>query len=352
MTEQTPGRRGSRKLWISAAQYGITVLILGYLFYGAAQDESFSRLQDQATQWQMSNWLLLGGAFVVGLGAVAPTFFRWWAMVRALDLPFRLQDAFRLGFVGFLFNFLTLGVVGGDSLKAYFIAQQQSGRKTEAVSTVNADRLMGLYALAIVAALALLGVDVVDEKVRVVLQGTLGFLLLGGVAGLVFIFWGGRLQQPDLAQLSESDTVGQRIVTALLLYRSKLGRLAALLTLSLLTHVLFAVCVFMIACGLGGDHPSWGQHVVMVAIANVAGSIPLPGGLGGFEYGLDFLYRRVANVQDSQGFVVALGFRLVTLGIALVGVFYYLAGRREMNRLMQAAEAAEVTSQPAATVVE
>ncbi|MCP4813326.1 MAG: hypothetical protein GY888_12500, partial [Planctomycetaceae bacterium] len=166
---------------------------------------------------------------------------------------------------------------------------------------------------------------------------------------LVFIFWGGRLQQPDLAQLSESDTVGQRIVTALLLYRSKLGRLAALLTLSLLTHVLFAVCVFMIACGLGGDHPSWGQHVVMVAIANVAGSIPLPGGLGGFEYGLDFLYRRVANVQDSQGFVVALGFRLVTLGIALVGVFYYLAGRREMNRLMQAAEEA---SQPTATVVE
>ncbi|MCP4816071.1 MAG: flippase-like domain-containing protein, partial [Planctomycetaceae bacterium] len=223
MTEQTPGRRGSRKLWISAAQYGISVLILGYLFYGAAQDESFSRLQDQAAQWQMSNWLLLGGAFVVGLGAVATTFFRWWAMVRALDLPFRLQDAFRLGFVGFLFNFLTLGVVGGDSLKAYFIAQQQSGRKTEAVSTVIADRLMGLYALAIVAALALLGVDVVDEKVRVVLQGTLGFLLLGGVAGLVFIFWGGRLQQPDLAQLSESDTVGQRIVTALLLYRSKLG---------------------------------------------------------------------------------------------------------------------------------
>ncbi len=339
MTEETPGRRRIRKLLVGAAQYAVSLMILAVLFRGATQDESFIRLQREAEQWQLGNWMLLGGAFLVGLGAVATTFFRWWAMVRALDLPFRLQDAFRLGFVGFFFGFLTFGVGGGDSVKAIFIARQQPGRKTEAVSTVIADRLMGLYALAIVAAVALLTIDVVDEKVRVVLQGTLGFLLAGGVAVVVFIFWGGRFQKPDLGQLSEQDSVGQRIVTALLLYRSKLGRLGALLTLSLLTHVLFALCVFMIASGLGGDHPSWGQHVVMVSIANVAGSLPLPAGLGGFEFGLDFLYRRVANIEDSRGFVVALGFRLVTLGIALVGVFYYLVGRREMDRLRHAAEA-------------
>ncbi|MFP6604489.1 MAG: lysylphosphatidylglycerol synthase domain-containing protein, partial [Pirellulaceae bacterium] len=223
---------------------------------------------------------------------------------------------------------------------------QHPGRKTEAVSSVVADRLLGLYALAIVAAAALLNVEVVDPKVRAVLQGTLGFLLVGGVAGVIFIFWGGRFGKPDLNQLTESDTVGQRILTALLLFRSKLGRLFALLILSLFTHVFFALCVFMIACGLGGNHPSWGQHVVMVSIANVAGSIPVPGGLGAFEMALDFLYRRVADVQDSQGFVVALGFRLMTLGIALVGVVYYLSGRRELSRLMrEAAGEAEKTAE-------
>jgi uncharacterized membrane protein YbhN (UPF0104 family) len=339
VTQPATERRGKRKLLIGVLQYSISFAILAWLFHRASKDASFDRLRDQASLWQLSNWLLLGGAFVMGLAAVTTTFFRWWMMVRTLDLPFRLADAFRLGFVGYLFNFLTLGVVGGDSLKAYFIAQQQPGRKTEAVSSVIADRLLGLYALAIVAAAALLSVEVVDPKVRAVLQGTLGFLLVGGVAGALFIFWGGRFEKPDLNQLTESDTVGQRILTALLLFRSKLRRLFGLLVLSLFTHVLFALCVFMIACGLGGNPPSWGQHLVMVSIANVAGSIPLPGGLGGFEMGLDFLYRRVANIEDSQGFVVALGFRLVTLGIALVGIFYYLVGRREMNRLMHAAEA-------------
>jgi uncharacterized membrane protein YbhN (UPF0104 family) len=344
VTQPATERRGKRKLLIGALQYSISFAILAWLFHRASQDESFDRLREQASQWQLRNWLLLGGAFVMGLAAVTTTFFRWWVMVRALDLPFRLADAFRLGFVGYLFNFLTLGVLGGDSLKAYFIAQQQPGRKTEAVSSVIADRLLGLYALAIVAAAALLSVEVVDPKVRAVLQGTLGFLLVGGVAGAIFIFWGGRFQKPDLNQLTESDTVGQRILTALLLFRSKLGRLFALLILSLFTHVFFALCVFMIACGLGGNHPSWGQHVVMVSIANVAGSIPVPGGLGAFEMALDFLYRRVADVQDSQGFVVALGFRLMTLGIALVGVVYYLSGRRELSRLMrEAAGEAEKT---------
>ena len=329
-----------RKLLIGVVQYSISFAILAWLFHRASREDYFDRLREQASQWQMSNWLLLGGAFVVGLAAVTTTFFRWWVMVRSLDLPFRLADAFRLGFVGYLFNFLTLGVVGGDSLKAYFIAQQQPGRKTEAVSSVIADRLLGLYALAIVAAVALLSVEVVDPKVRAVLQGTLGFLLLGGVAGVVFIFWGGRFEKPGLNQLTDSDTVGERILTALLLFRSKLGRLFALLILSLFTHVFFALSVFMIACGMGGNPPGWGQHLVMVSIANVAGSLPLPGGLGGFEMGLDFLYRRVAGVQTSQGFVVALGYRLMTLGIALVGVVYYFMGRRELSRLMREAEAA------------
>jgi uncharacterized membrane protein YbhN (UPF0104 family) len=341
--------RGKQKLLIAVLQYSISFAILAWLFNRASQDDSFAQLQQQASQWQLRNWLLLGGAFFTGLAAVATTFFRWWVMVRTLDLPFRLADALRLGFVGYFFNFLTLGVVGGDSLKAYFIAQQQPGRKTEAVSSVVADRLLGLYALAIVAAVALLNVEVVDPKVRAVLQGTLGFLLVGGVVGIVFIFWGGRFDKPDLDQLTDSDTVGQRILTALLLFRSKLGRLFALLVLSLFTHVLFALCVFMIACGMGGNPPGWGQHLVMVSIANVAGSLPLPGGLGGFEVGLDFLYRRVAGVQTSQGFVVALGYRLMTLGIALVGVVYYFTGRRELSHLMQEAEAAGKAEKTAST---
>ena len=340
MTEDRLRQTSVRKRLLMIAQYPIAVAILIYLFYTAFQDDSFSRLRKQSSQWEASNWALLLGAFLAGLLAVSTTFFRWWGVVRALDLPFRIRDAFRLGFVGFLFNLLPMGVGAGDSLKAYFIAQQQPGRQTEAVSTVIVDRLIGLYALAMVAAIALLAVDVQDATVEQVLRVTMGFLVLGGIAGVLFVFWGGRSGKPDVDQLADSDTVGQRIVNALLLFRSKLGRLALLLLLSLVTHVLYALCVYMIACGLGGLHPSLGQHVVMVAFANVVSSVPGLG-LGGFEWGLNFFYDRVAGFDNSEGFVVALGYRLVTISITLIGAAYYLSSRAEMRKLMQAAQAAE-----------
>ena len=64
-----------------------------------------------------------------------------------LHLPFRLRDAFRLGFLAFLLNFVSVGAVGGDLFKAFFIARDQPGRRTEAVATVVVDRLVGFYAL-------------------------------------------------------------------------------------------------------------------------------------------------------------------------------------------------------------
>ncbi len=59
--------------------------------------------------------------------AVSLTFVRWYLLVRALGLHFRLLDAFRLGFLGYLFNFVSVGSVGGDLFKAIFIAREQPG---------------------------------------------------------------------------------------------------------------------------------------------------------------------------------------------------------------------------------
>ena len=78
------------------------------------------------------------------------TFVRWYLLVRALQLQFRLVDAFRLGFLGYLFNFVVVGSVGGDLFKAIFIAREQPGRRAEAVATVLVDRIVGVYALVLV----------------------------------------------------------------------------------------------------------------------------------------------------------------------------------------------------------
>ena len=74
----------------------------------------------------------------------------------ALGLSFRWRDAFRLGFLGYFFNFVAAGGVGGDLFKAIFIAREQPQRRAAAVASVMMDRLMGLYALLVLASLVIL----------------------------------------------------------------------------------------------------------------------------------------------------------------------------------------------------
>ena len=50
-------------------------------------------------------------------------------------------------------------------------------------------------------------------------------------------------------------------------------------------------------------------------------------------------------IAAGQGLVVALVYRLITLLIAALGVFYYLGNRREMAEVIHEAEHEEVAGQ-------
>jgi len=46
-------------------------------------------------------------------------------------------------------------------------------------------------------------------------------------------------------------------------------------------------------------------------------------------------------VAERQGFVVALGYRVVQIGIAAIGLVYYISGRTEVQELIDSANAWE-----------
>lgn len=338
----------TKKILITIAKYGISLSILAYLFWQASHDEYFLALRDQP-----KNWVLLSAALVVCLLAVVSTFVRWFFLVRAIHIPLALPEALRLGFVGFMFNFLTLGVVGGDLVKAIFLARRRPGQRTEAVATIVIDRMIGLYALFVVATIAILSVDLSSIQTRnpaefaafrVLCWITIGATIVGTL-GIITVALPTFGKSPLWEWLSNMPRVGEqvkRVTTALRIYRSKPALMAGVGIMSLLTHVLFVSSVFLIALGLPGEYvPSLAAHFIIVPIANVANTVPLPGGMGAYEYVLDFLYRAIspgALFGEHQGFVIALGYRFITVIVALIGAAYYLTGREEMSKLVKEAE--------------
>ena len=59
------------------------------------------------------DWLLFAAAMGLYLCGLMLSYARWLILVRAVRIPFRWRDAFRLGFIGALFNFVIPGAVAG-----------------------------------------------------------------------------------------------------------------------------------------------------------------------------------------------------------------------------------------------
>jgi len=70
-----------------------------------------------------------------------------------LGVPFRLIDSLRLSFVGTFFNLVIPGAVGGDLVKAAYLARMNLPR-TQAIATLLIDRVVGLVGLFYLAAIA------------------------------------------------------------------------------------------------------------------------------------------------------------------------------------------------------
>lgn len=327
---------------VNLLKFGTSAAIIAYLVQDARSDQTFTELAAQP-----KNWGLLAAAWAFCLGAVALTMVRWYVLVRALDLPFRLADAFRLGFLGYLLNFVSLGSVGGDVFKAVFVAREMPGRRAEAVATIVVDRIVGLYLLFVVATAAILLTGQLRStmaEVQVICRGTLVATAVGAAGIGVLLLPGvthGALSRFLVNLPRLGPTIG-KLIGAVRLYRRRLPMLFLAGLLSVLVHALCTMGIFLVAKGLPGTAPSLADHFVMVPLAMVTGVLPLPvNGLGAFETVMAFLYQRIPSglaVTGGQGLVVALGYRAITIVIALVGVVYYLGSRRDVASVLEQAE--------------
>ncbi|MCA9203267.1 MAG: flippase-like domain-containing protein [Planctomycetales bacterium] len=319
-------------------KYSAPVVIIVWLLY------SIDPEQRRQLAEQQKNWPLLGVAFVLGFTAVWLTFVRWWLLVRALGIPFRLRDAYRLGFLGYLLNFVSVGAVGGDLFKAVFIAHEHPGRRAEAVATVVVDRVIGLYALLVVTAIATLLIDMPDATPEMVAVCRATYLLtaLGG-AGVMLImvpgFTSGAVSE-FVGGLPKVGPVARKLITAVRMYRKQPGVLAVISVMSLAVHAILSLSVYVTARALYTETPNLAEHMIIVPLSMVAAAVPFtPAGLGTFEFAIDKLYEWVPAVETGvSGILMGLAYRVTTIAIAAVGVLYYWAARREVREVLEEAE--------------
>ena len=219
------------------------------------------------------------------------------------------------------------------------------------------DRILGLYAVFLLATGAILLTGVwlsTSLELQGICRATFIATAVSTVAiGLLMLpdFSGGALSR-RLAGIPKIGPILDRLALAMCIYRSKPGVMLASLAASLVAQSMIPVAYYLVAAGLLDLHPSLASHFVIVPLVTVFSVLPMPAaGLGAIEWVMDFLYRHVTFAiegitlpEKNLGVMVSLGYRVITLVVALVGVCYYMALRREVADVMHEAKAEHVES--------
>ena len=326
---------------LTAVKLALAVAILAYLV--ARAHDGFSQLIERPIAWP-----LVAAGVLCTFAACTASFVRWHLLIRAVGIDVRLVDSLRLGALGLALNFVSPGSIGGDFFKAIFLAHGQPGRRTEAVATVVADRVMGLLTMLVFASVGILCSDLIDTPspaLRVLCRAIFTATVVSwAVFGVLIVVPG--LSGPRVGRWAEAiPLVGRtiaRLLGAVQAYRSQKQMLVAAFGLSALVALFVVSSFYLVARGLPIKEPSWTEHLMIVPVAGLVGAIPItPNGLGTLELADEELYKAVpggAGVTRGDGTLVALARRVTELAVGLVGLVFYLTHRREVEQVYAEAE--------------
>lgn len=253
-------------------------------------------------------------------------------MLAVQDVRLSFWNSVKLTYAGNFFNFALPGTVGGDIIKAYYITHY-THRKTEAVTTVFLDRVIGLSGLMILASVTFLFAwDRIEwsSAYRHTLATGLALVWGGLAAGCILVFSRRLRHLLRLPQLAERLPAADQILrigrATVALRRHKALILASLLnTLVLQLTVVIAACVMARALGMQGDFTLF---FIFVPLGFLIGAIPIspPMAAGVMEAAYVKFFCWGALNPSSAAVAFALANRLTQLVWALPGALVPLLG--------------------------
>jgi glycosyltransferase 2 family protein len=278
-------------------------------------------------------------ALTIYVIAAILTFVRWYFLVRVIEPDFKLSATLVLGSIGLVFNLVIPGGVGGDLIKATYLVRMRI-KKTQAIASMVIDRILGLLALFILAAVAgAVAWPTAPKEVRTLV--VLAWLaVLGGFLVLLAIFTQAlsRLFPSVRNSRSRFGLIVSELREMSTTYRGRLEVVSGCLALSVFIHGLNVVAFFLVGKMLY-PYPEMtttlGEHVLMVPLTLFTLAVPIPfGALGVTELVGGQLLKLV---RHPDGALAVMGFRVLMYSTGLLAACVYLAKLREVRELTAAA---------------
>ena len=260
------------------------------------------------------------GLFLLGL--------RLWILLCFKRFTITFKRAFGITLLGAFWGVLLPGLAGGDVVKAGYLAINVSERRMDAVSTIFMDRVVGLFSLFLVGAIAatvasILGIFHLDPIILMAYPVTVILLCFG-----VFIFITNVLDKSMLKRAIESivPTKILDFVRSVKQYFKSPKLIVLVIMLSILNH-LFVLCTFIIGAVIIDDNIAVFTHFILNPLAMAMNIIPItPGGIGIAESAFSFLFQIAGSPNGAViGFLgrfIQYGSFVICGGVTLISMRY------------------------------
>jgi uncharacterized protein (TIRG00374 family) len=336
-TSTGPGKPGPKKKKHPVVALAVNLVLIAVAFGLLALAIHGNRDQIRDVFRRSIDGRLFALGFGIYMCGLLVTCVRWYLLVRVIEPTFRLRDSVLLGFIGNVFNLLIPGAVGGDLIKAAYLARMRI-KKTQAIASMVIDRIVGLLGLFVLAGVAGLvawsraPVDVRRLTVVVWVAIVVGFLTLAAIfaqavtrryPGLLEGYGRLSLLLRELRELSIS-------------YQQSLGVVFLGLVLSCFCHSMNVLAFYTVSRALFPTGlPTLAEHFLMVPLILFTTAVPLPfGALGLSEHVGQRLFELV---QHPQGALGTMAFRVLMYGGGLICACFYLANLRQVRALTDTA---------------
>ena len=280
---------------------------------------------------------LLAMAMAVYFLAMMGTFVRWFFLVRVIEPKFKFSATVLLGLIGMVFNLVIPGAVGGDLIKAAYLARMRI-RKTQAIASMVIDRILGLLGLFILAAVAggfAWGLATPDVR-KLIMAAWVAV----GAGALVLLVIFSQILTRLFPQLTHGHSRLSLIVSELremsTTYRGRLDIVFGAAVLSVCNHALNVVAFYLIGRMLFPRMPTTlVQHFLMVPLTLFTMAVPLPFGALGLSEGVG--QQLLKLVGHPSGALATMGFRVLMYAGGLLGACVYLWNLKEVRSLTASA---------------
>lgn len=332
MPDGPPDSPKPKRSWLGATiNFGLVVL--AFTLLGVVLWRNRDKIQEVFAH--PLDLRLLGLGILIFQISLLITYLRWYILVKVIEPKFTLRSTMLLGFVGYVFNLVIPGAVGGDFIKAAYLVRMHI-RRTQAVASMVIDRILGLLGLFVLAAVAgIIAWSMANSDVRKLIMAA-WIMTAGATLALVLIFtqgltrWFPSLNHPGRGRLG---TVIVELNTMSSIYRRRLDVVFAGLLLSMLVHTLNVLAFYLMGKMLFGTAmtTTLGEHFLMVPLTLFTMVVPIPFGALGVS---EEVGRQLGNlVGHPNGALAMLGFRVLMYACGLIAACVYLANHREIREL-------------------